>query len=115
MAKAQRVILDTAAYQPQHKFFMEIARWLSTLLNVELKVIEEDYVFANQYGDKDEFGFAWLPQLFIELEGGIIIPVLTKPPFNPQTLELDQELSKKEIISKLKQNNVDIPLTSSPP
>ncbi len=101
MTKVVRVILDTASYQPQHRFFLEISNWLSKTLNVELKVIEEDYVFANQYGDKDDFGFAWLPQLFVELEDGSIIPVLTKPPFNPNTLELDQEASKREIISKL--------------
>jgi len=111
MTKVQRVILDTATYQPQHKFFLEIARWLSGLLEVELKVIEEDYVFANQYGDKDDFGFAWLPQLFVELEGGSVVPVLTKPPFNPQTLELDQELSKKEVISRLRENGVDVAQT----
>lgn len=111
MKRVQRVILDTATYQPQHRFFLEIAKWLSGFLGVELKVIEEDYVFANQYGDKDDFGFAWLPQLFVELEGGSIVPVLTRPPFNPQTLELDQELSKKEIISKLRENGVELPPT----
>ncbi|MDT7889871.1 MAG: hypothetical protein RQ885_12980 [Desulfurococcales archaeon] len=108
MPRVQRIILDTATYQPQHRFFLDLARWLSTILNVELKIIEEDYVFANQYGDKDEFGFAWLPQLFVELESGNIIPVLTRPPFNPQTLELDQELSKKEIISRLRENGIEV-------
>ncbi|HWQ17494.1 MAG TPA: hypothetical protein VNL13_06665 [Sulfolobales archaeon] len=108
MTRIVRVILDTASYQPQHRFFLDIANWLSKLLNVELKIIEEDYVFANQYGDKDDFGFAWLPQLFVELEGGVILPVLTKPPFNPNTLELDQEASKKEIIDKLMERGVKI-------
>lgn len=110
MTRVARVILDTAAYQPQHKLFVELAKWLSNLLNVELKIIEEDYVFANEYGDKDEFGFAWLPQLFVELEGGSIVPILTRPPFNPQTLELDQEASKKEILSKLKEIGVNTPI-----
>lgn len=108
MTKILRVILDTASYQPQHRFFIDIANWLSKILNVELKIIEEDYIFANQYGDKDEFGFAWLPQLFVELEGGEITPVLTKPPFDPRTLELDPEASKKEIMGKLKDKGVEI-------
>lgn len=106
MTKVVRIILDTAQHQPQHRFFMEIASWLSTTLGKELKVIEEDYVFANEHGEKDEFGFAWLPQLFVELEGGEIVPVLTRPPFNPKTLELDPEESKKEILRRLKEKGI---------
>lgn len=106
MTRVVRVILDTAQHQPQHKFFVEIASWLSTTLGKELKVIEEDYVFVNEHGEKDEFGFGWLPQLFVELEGGEIVPVLTRPPFNPRTLELDPEESKKEILRRLREKGV---------
>jgi hypothetical protein len=75
---------------------------------VELKILEEDYIYVNEYGEKDEFGFGWLPQLFVEIDDGRVIPVLTKIPFNPSTLKPDLDEAKRQIEKILKENNIMI-------
>jgi hypothetical protein len=97
----KKLILVTASYLPQHKHFKKLAEDLSKELDVELEVKEEDYEFVNMYGEKDEYGMAWLPQLLALVDENII-PVLTKFPINEKTLDYDYEQAKKEVKEKLK-------------
>ncbi|MGC9147990.1 MAG: hypothetical protein ACP5GI_00880 [Sulfolobales archaeon] len=106
MPRVVRVVLDDAKHHPQHKEFNELAKWLADLLKVELKIIEEDYVYVNEHGEKDEFGFGWLPQLFIETDSGEVIPVLTKIPFDPITLKPDLNEAKKQIEKMLREKEL---------
>ncbi|MEZ0289659.1 MAG: hypothetical protein ABWJ42_01030 [Sulfolobales archaeon] len=103
---AKRVVLDDASHHPQHREFNELAKWLSERLGVELKILEEDYVYVNEYGEKDEFGFGWLPQLFVELDDGRVILVLSKIPFNTTTLKPDLEEAKRIIENRLREENI---------
>ncbi len=96
MPTIKKLILVTAGHLPQHKYFESLAKELSRELNVELEVREEDYVFVNEYGEKDDFGMAWLPQLFAIIDEKPK-PILTRMPINEKTLEFDLEKAKKEI------------------
>lgn len=102
MSRVLRVVLDDAKHHPQHREFNELAKWLADFLKVELRIIEEDYVYVNEHGEKDEYGFGWLPQLFVETDDGKVVPVLTKIPFDPKTLKPDLGMAKKEIEEKLR-------------
>jgi len=79
MAKLSKLILVTADHHPLHKYFKEIAEELSKKYGVPLEVRMEDYLFLIQYGDTDEFGMAWVPQLLAQLDTGEVVKVLTKP------------------------------------
>jgi len=79
MARLSKLILVTADHHPLHKYFKEIAEELSNKYGVPLEVRMEDYLFLIQYGDTDEFGMAWVPQLLAQLDTGEIVKVLTKP------------------------------------
>ncbi len=79
MAKLSKLVLVTADHHPLHKYFKEIAEELSKKYGVPLEVRMEDYLFLIQYGDTDEFGMAWVPQLLAQLDTGEIVKVLTKP------------------------------------
>lgn len=96
----EKLILVTATHMPQHKYFKKLAEELSKELKIGLEVREEDYVFVSIYGEKDEFGMSWLPQLFVVVNGEIK-PVLTKFPINEKTLELDYEKALQEVKGKL--------------
>ncbi len=96
MPTIKKLILVTAKHLPQHKYFELLARELSKELNVELEIKEEDYIFVNEYGEKDDFGMAWLPQLFAVIDEKPK-PILTKMPINEKTLEFDLEKAKKEV------------------
>lgn len=96
MSSIKKIILVTAKHLPQHKYFEKLANELASELNVELSILEEDYVFANTYGEKDELGLAWLPQLFVVIDS-TIKPVLTRLPINERTLEFDMEKAKQTI------------------
>lgn len=79
MAKLSKLILVTADHHPLHKYFKELAEELSKKYEVPLEVRIEDYLFLIQYGDTDEYGMAWVPQILAELDSGKVIKVLTKP------------------------------------
>lgn len=79
MTKLSKLILVTADHHPLHKYFKEIAEELSKKYGVPLEVRMEDYLFLIQYGDTDEFGMAWVPQLLAQLDTGEVVKVLTKP------------------------------------
>lgn len=96
----KKFVLVSATHMPQHKYFKKLAEELSKELGVELEIKEEDYVFVNTYGEKDEFGMSWLPQLFAVVNGDVI-PVLTRFPINEKTLDYDYEKAKYEVRKKL--------------
>ncbi|MCX8209029.1 MAG: hypothetical protein N3G79_05255 [Sulfolobales archaeon] len=79
MGRLARLILVTADHHPLHKYFKEIAEELSRRYGVPLEIRVEDYLFLIQYGDTDEYGMAWVPQILAELDSGEIFKVLTKP------------------------------------
>jgi len=72
MGKVKKVVLDTAEFHPLHRNWVSLAQTIAKELNVDLEVKQEDYVYAISYGDKDDFGMAWLPQLFLEMEDGSV-------------------------------------------
>ncbi|MDK6028413.1 hypothetical protein QPL79_03425 [Ignisphaera sp. 4213-co] len=96
----KKLILVTAKHLPQHKYFETIAKDIANYLKVPLDIIEEDYVFVNTYGEKDEFGMAWLPQLFAQIDEEIK-PILTRLPINEKTLDVDLEKAKKDAMLAL--------------
>uniref|UniRef100_A0A7C2VLX5 Uncharacterized protein n=1 Tax=Ignisphaera aggregans TaxID=334771 RepID=A0A7C2VLX5_9CREN len=97
----EKLVLVTASHLPQHKHFKKLGEDLSKELGVELEIREEDYEFVSMYGEKDDFGMAWLPQLFAVVNGNIV-PVLTKFPINEKTLDYDYEKAKQEVKARLK-------------
>lgn len=101
MPKAVKVILVTATHHPMHKQFIKIAERLAKELNIEKEVKEEDYVFLIKYGETDDLGMAWLPQILIQLDNNEIKPVLTQIPFN-EKLKPDAEKGYEEAIKKIK-------------
>jgi len=108
LQRVTRLILVTASHLPTHKYFKSIAEELSKKLGVELEIREEDYVFLSEYGEKDEFGMAGAPQLFVVLESGEIKPILTKLVFNEKTLQIDVSKSMELAIENLRRLGVEI-------
>ncbi|MDT7861041.1 MAG: hypothetical protein RRA45_02310 [Saccharolobus sp.] len=98
---AKKLILVTSESHPLHKIFMEILEELSKELNLEKEVKLEDYSFLADYGEKDEFDMPFLPQLFVDLGNGKIVPVLTKIPFDSQ-FKPDKNAGKEEALKKIK-------------
>lgn len=99
--KAKKLILVTSESHPSHKAFLKVTEDLSKELNIEKEIKIEDYSFLTDYGEKDEFGMPFLPQLLIQTEDGKIVPVLTQMPFN-QKLQPDPEKGKEEALNKIK-------------
>ncbi|BCU71325.1 hypothetical protein [Stygiolobus caldivivus] len=99
--KAKKLILVTSESHPSHKAFVKVTEDLSTQLNLEKEIKIEDYTFLTDYGEKDEFGMPFLPQLFVQTDDGKIVPVLTQMPFN-QKFQPDPEKGKEEAINKIK-------------
>ncbi|BBG23979.1 hypothetical protein [Sulfuracidifex tepidarius] len=97
---AKKLILVTTESHPMHKLFLEITDEVSKEVGIESEVRKEDYAFVTDYGEKDEFGMPWLPQLFLQ-EDGSIKPILTSIPFN-DSLKPDKEKAKLEALSKVK-------------
>ncbi len=103
MPKIVKIILDAAEFHPLHKDWVKLAKTLAEKLNVELEIKNEDYVYAIEHGETDDLGMAWLPQLFAQLEDGTVRLVLSRYPFNPETVKPSEELAVKEAEEKIKQ------------
>lgn len=110
--KVRKVVLVTAEHHPYHKLWVKLAEELSKILNVPLEVKLEDYVYLVDYGDKDEFGMSWLPQILVELENNDVRWLLSRLPLN-NALQPDEEKAISEMIEKLKSLGVEVP--TSPP
>ena len=108
MTKVRKIILVTAAHLPQHRYFRRIAYELSKKLGVPQEVRQEDYVFLSEYGKKDDFGMAWAPQLFAELDDGRIVVVLSELPIDPKTLKIDAEEGLRKAIETLRSQGVEV-------
>ncbi len=102
------MVLVTAKHLPQHRYFEKLAKELSSKLGVDLEIREEDYEFLSNYGQKDEFGMAWAPQLFVVLEDGSVKIVLSQLPIDATTLKIDLEKAKAEALENLKKLGVSI-------
>ncbi|MFP3226592.1 MAG: hypothetical protein RXQ80_06700 [Sulfolobaceae archaeon] len=100
--KAKKLILVTSESHPAHKAFMEVTEDLSKELGLEKEVKLEDYSFLTDYGEKDEFGMPFLPQLFVETTDGKIQLILSHMPFDEKTGELNPEKGKEEALNKIK-------------
>jgi len=96
MPRVVKVILDTADFHPLHKAWVKLAETLARELGVELEIKNEDYIYAIQYGETDDLGMAWLPQLFVQLDDGSVRLVLSRYPFDPATVKPSEELALKE-------------------
>ncbi|MDM7275389.1 MAG: hypothetical protein P3X22_004625 [Thermoprotei archaeon] len=103
MPRIVKIILDTAEFHPLHKDWVRLARKLAEKLEVELEIKNEDYVYAIEHGETDDLGMAWLPQLFAQLEDGTVKLVLSRYPFNPETVKPSEELAVKEAEEKIRQ------------
>ncbi len=80
MAKPVEIILDTAKHHPYSKMWENIAKAVAEKLGVELKILEEDYMFAIDHGITDDLGMAALPQIMVKMDDGSIKPVLAQLP-----------------------------------
>ncbi|MEM1625932.1 MAG: hypothetical protein QXV69_01405 [Sulfolobaceae archaeon] len=98
----KKLILVSSESHPNHKYFKKILEELSIELNVEKEIKLEDYVFLSEYGEKDEFGMPFLPQLFAITSNNKILPILTQMPFNTTTLEPDPIKAKEDALNKIK-------------
>ncbi|ABP96050.1 MULTISPECIES: hypothetical protein [Metallosphaera] len=99
--KAKKLILVTSESHPNHKGFLSIAESIAKEFNLELETKLEDYAFLSDYGEKDEFGMSWLPQLLVQLEDGRIYPILTQMPIG-KDIKPDPEAGRQEAINKIK-------------
>jgi len=108
MTKIRKLILVTAKHLPQHRYFVKIAEELRKKLNCELEIREEDYEFLSIHGDKDEFGMAWAPQLFAELDDGSIKVVISKLPINQKTLKIDTNAALNEALERIKSFDIEM-------
>ncbi|MFP3320994.1 MAG: hypothetical protein RXO24_10535 [Acidilobus sp.] len=107
MGKIVKVILDTEDFHPLHRSWSSLAEQVAKELNVELEVRKEDYVFAISYGDKDDLGMAWLPQLFVQLEGGQVKLVMSQYPFDPRTTKPSDSMALEEARKKIQEIQKD--------
>jgi hypothetical protein len=98
----KKLVLVSSTSDPRHKPFMQALEELAKALGVEKEVKEEDYVFLTDYGEKDEFGMPFLPQLFAVTDDGRTVPILTQIPFN-KALQYDVEAAVKQALEKVKQ------------
>jgi len=96
----RRLVLITSDGHPQHKYFKLIAEELSKRLNIDVEVRKDDYVYLSRYGETDDLGLTWLPQLMAELEGGEVIKILTQPALTPAG-KLDIEGGLKQALRNL--------------
>jgi len=102
MAKPKKLILVTAEHHPLHKAWTRMVEALSSELGLDFEVKLEDYVFLTKYGETDDLGMTWLPQLLVELEDGSIRPLLSEMPLN-DAYKADPEKAKEVVKERLKQ------------
>ncbi len=102
MPAVRKLVLVTNKEHPLHKYFSRIAEEVAKSVGVELEVREDDYMYLSKYGETDDLGLTWLPQLLAELEGGGVIKVLTQPVLNERG-KLDYEGGLHEAMSTVTQ------------
>ncbi|RLG71373.1 MAG: hypothetical protein DRO23_12060 [Thermoprotei archaeon] len=95
-----KIIAVSSTAHPLHKFVKKLCEAISEELKIPYEIRIEDYVFLTEYGDKDEYGFAFLPQIFVQYSNGSIRLVLSKIPIN-EKLKPDLEKAKNIILEKI--------------
>ncbi len=103
MGRPKKVVLDTAEFHPLHRNWVNLAQTIAKELGVELEVKTEDYVYAISYGDKDDLGMAWLPQLFVEMEDGAVKLLMSQYPFDPATTKPSDQMALDEARKKVQE------------
>lgn len=99
--KPVKIILVSGEHHPLHKLVDNLCRELAEELGLEYELKLEDYVFLNEYGVKDEFGFAGIPQIFASYDNGEVKVLLNEFPLD-ESYRVDVEKSKEVIKEKLK-------------
>ena len=102
MAKPVEIILDTAKHHPYSKMWENIAKAVAEKLGVELKTLEEDYMFAIDHGITDDLGMAALPQIMVKMDDGSIKPVLAQLPLGSD-YKPDPEKAVEVAIKKIEE------------
>ncbi|RLE66269.1 MAG: hypothetical protein DRJ38_02020 [Thermoprotei archaeon] len=100
MKKLKKLIVVTAQWDPVSSKILKIINRIAEKYNLNVEKKEEDWIFLKKYGEKDELGGADIPQVFIELEDGSIIHVLTKLPLNEEG-KADEVKAEKIIEEKI--------------
>ena len=100
MAKPVKIIAVSGKHHPLHKIVDRVCKELAEELRLEYELREDDYVFLNEHGVKDDFGFAGVPQIFVEYEDGKVEVVLHEFPLN-ERYKADPEKAKDIIREKL--------------
>ena len=100
MKKVKKIIVVTAQWDPLSSRVLKIASKIAEKYGLDIDKKEEDWIFLKKYGEKDELGGADIPQVFIELEDGSIIHVLTKLPLTEEG-KADEEKAEKIIEEKI--------------
>ncbi len=97
----RKIIAVSSKNHPLHRFIEKLCKAVSEELGVPYEIRLEDYVFLTEHGAKDEFGFTFLPQVFVEYGNGEIRLVLSEVPLN-ERLKPDFEKAKEEILGRIK-------------
>ncbi len=100
MVKPKKIILVSAKYHPVHNKLLKICEKLAEERGLEFEFKDEDYVFLTDHGVKDDFGFAGIPQVFIEYDNGEVKPVLWEIPFD-EKLKPDENKMRELIVAGL--------------
>ena len=99
--RPKKLILVSAEYHPLHKMLYRLCEEAAKEAGVEFEYRKEDYVFLSEHGKKDEFGFAGIPQVFVEMSDGGVKLVLWEVPLD-ERLKPDKEKVKKILLEALK-------------
>lgn len=100
MPKPVKLILVTADHHPQHKLWIQLVEDVARNTDLEKEVREEDYMLLTEYGDTDDLGMPWLPQLLVQLDDGSIKVLLSRLPLG-KDLKPDVEEAKRIVLGKL--------------
>lgn len=98
--KLKRIVLVSGTFHPLHSKAERAAREVAEELGVDFEVKIEDYTYLAEYGVKDEFGSASIPQVFAEFDDGTVKPVLWEFPLN-ERLKPDIVKAKEQIKSRI--------------
>ena len=97
MAKPEAIIVVTADWEAAGKYVMEACERASKELNLPVEVKKEDWNFLVDYGEKDEFGGVDIPQVFLKLDDGSIVHIMTRVPLTSKG-EPDIDAAVKKIV-----------------
>ncbi|ALL01099.1 hypothetical protein Pyrde_1051 [Pyrodictium delaneyi] len=100
MAKPVKLILVTADHHPQHKLWLQLVDEVAKETGLSKEVRIEDYVLLTEYGDTDDLGMPWLPQLLVQLDDNSVKVLISRLPLD-KNLKPDVEEAKQIVMSKL--------------